>query len=135
MDLQAVATAATTILGTYFAKTGDGFTKKVGEKLAEQAGALYQTIKQKFQGDSYAEQTLVRTEEQPASDGRQAMLKEVLAEKMEQDEAFAETVQRLVEEARTADIGDVFAFGPRSVAAHTITHSSIMTGDQFTPRH
>ncbi|MEJ2557846.1 MAG: hypothetical protein P8186_16785 [Anaerolineae bacterium] len=130
MDIQALAVAATALLGPYLAKAGETFAEKAGEKLAEKAGALYQMVKAKFKGDAYAEQTLARVEEKPEAKGRQGTLQEVLAEKMEEDADFAETVHRLVEEAKAADTRNVIAFGERSVAVGgDVSGSTIITGD------
>jgi len=130
MSVQAIAVAATALLGPYLAKAGEAFAKKAGEKLAEKAGALYQAVKKKFKGDAYAEQTLARVEEKPELEGRQAALKEVLTEKLEEDADFAETVRRLVEEAKAADTRNVIAFGERSVAVGgDVSGSTIITGD------
>lgn len=130
MDVQAITTAAVALLSSYLAQVGEAFVKKAGEKLAEKAGALYQAIKEKFKGDAYAEQTLVRAEEKPETEGRQIALQEVLAEKMESDPDFAEMVRRLIEEAKAADTRNVIAFGERSVAVGgDVTGSTIITGD------
>jgi hypothetical protein len=130
MDIQALAVAATALLGPYLAKAGEAFAEKAGEKLGEKAGTLYQAIKGKFKGDAYAEQTLARAEERPEAKGRQATLQEVLAEKMEEDADFAEMVRRLVEEAKAADTRHVIVFGERSVAVGgDVSGSTIITGD------
>ena len=107
MDFQAVAIAAMALLGPYLAKVGEAFAKEAGETLAEKVGTLYQAVKKKFKGDTYAKKTLNRAEEKPKSEGRQAALREVLAEKMEEDADFAETVRRLVEESEQVGLGDV----------------------------
>lgn len=130
MDVQALATAAMAILSPYLAQAGEAFAKKAGEKLAEKAGAVYQAIKEKFKGDSYAEETLARVEEKPESEGRQAALKEVLAEKLGEDADFAEVVGRLLAEAQAADTRKVIASGERSVAAGgSANASAIATGE------
>jgi len=107
MDIQQIATAAMVLLSPYLAKAGEAFAKKTGEQLTERVSKLYQAIKKKFAGDDYAEQTLTRVEEKPTSTGRQVVLKEVLAEKMEDDANFADMVRRSVEETHNAPGGDV----------------------------
>ena len=130
MDVQVMATAAMALLSPYLAKAGEAFAKEAGEKLVEKASALYQAVKKKLKGDPYAEQTLARAEEKPASEGRQAALKDVLTEKMEEDADFAATVRQLVEEAKAADTRNVIAWGERSVAVgRDVTGSTIITGD------
>ena len=130
MDAQTIATAAMALLSPYLAKAGEAFAKEAGEKLAEKASALYRAVKAKFKGDTYAEQTLTRVEEKPEAKGRQVALQEVLAEKLEEDPDFAETVRRLVEEAQAADTRRVIAFGERSVAVGGgVSGGTIITGD------
>jgi hypothetical protein len=98
MNIQAIATAAVTFLAPYLAKAGEALAKSVGEQLLGKMGDLYRAIKKKFKGDNYAEQTLVRVEEKPESEGRQVALAEVLADKMEADSDFAHLIRQLVEE-------------------------------------
>jgi hypothetical protein len=130
MDVQVLATAAVALLSPYLVKAGEAFAKQAGEKLADKAEALYQAVKDKFKGDAYAEQTLARVEETPEATGRQAVLQEVLAEKLEEDPEFAGTVRRLLEEARAADTRNVIAFGDRSVAVGgDMSGGTIITGD------
>lgn len=107
MDIQTIAAAAMAFLGPYLTKGGEEFANTVGKVAAEKVGVLYQTIKKKFKGDAYAEQTLTRAEEKPKSEGRQATLKEVLTEKLQEDTKFAEMVLQLVEESQQAPGGDV----------------------------
>ena len=129
MDIQAIAVAAIALLGPYLARAGEAFAKETGEKLAKKVGALYQVIKKKFKDDAYAEQTLARTEEKPEPEGRQIALKTVLAEKMEEDTDFAETVWRLVEEAKAADTGNVIVYKRGVAVKGDVTGSTIITGD------
>jgi len=107
MDIQPIAATAIALLSPYIAKGTEEFAKSAGKAAAEKVGALYQAIKKRLRGDAYAEQTLTRAEEKPESEGRQAALKEVLAEKMEENTDFAETVRRLVEESKQLGGGDI----------------------------
>ena len=126
MDIGTIAAAATPIL----IKGLETFSQKFGEKAAEEMGELYQKIRAKFLGDPYAEQTLARAKQMPESKGRQAALEEVLAEKMNEDPDFAENVRRLVDEAIAAGVGNVIAYGERSVAiGGDAKDNTIITGD------
>ena len=130
MDIQRIATAAMALLSPYLTKAGEVLAKEAGEELVEKASALHQAIKAKFKGDAYAEQTLARLEEKPKAKGRQAALREVLAEKLEEDPNFAQVVRRLLKEAKAADTRNVIAFGERSVAVGgDVSGSTIITGD------
>ena len=86
------------IAAPFVAKGAEAFSKTAGDKLGAKAGELCQAVINKFKGDTYAEQTLARAQEKPEAEGRQSALKEVLAEKMEEDPDFAKKVQKLVEE-------------------------------------
>jgi hypothetical protein len=134
MVIESLALAAVAVLGPYLAKAGQTFSEKAGEALAQKAGELYQVIKRRFAGDTYAETTLARAEEQPAAENRLAALKLVLTEKIQGDPQFATAVRRLVEEARAVDHRNVIAHGIRGVAVGgDVTSSTIITGDTRGP--
>lgn len=125
-----LAATAVVLLAPYLVKAGEAFAEKAGEALADKTGALYRAIKSKFTDDTYAEQTLLRLEEAPDSEGRQTALEHLLAEKMEEDSGFAEQVRRLIEEAKAADTRNVISYGERSVAiGGDVTNTNINTGD------
>lgn len=96
IDIGLIAAAA----APYLAKGADAFSKTAGEKLGGKVVELCQTIENKFKGNAYAEETLARAKEKPESDERQAALKGVLAEKMEEDSDFAQNVSNLVKEVQ-----------------------------------
>lgn len=130
MIVETIAAGAAAILGPYLAEAGKGFAKKAGESLAEKASNLYQTIKAKFADDPDAEQALALVESRPDSKGRLLTLKEVLAQKMNGDPEFAETVNRLVVEAKKSDVHNVIAIGERNVAVGgDAIGSTIITGN------
>ena len=129
MVIEAVAMGAMAILKVFLGKTGEGFAKKVGEQLAEKAGELYQSVKRKFSSDPYALQTLTRVEENPASADRLVALEGVLKEKLGADPEFAKQVERLVQEAKTADANRVLVIGDRNVAVGGNATGTFVTGD------
>jgi len=133
MAIETLATTVLALLTPYMAKTGESFASKAGEKLAEKVGALYQVIKSRFKGDSYAEHTLVRFETKPDSDGTRATLKELIEDKMETDSAFANLLRDLIEQAKDADTRNVIAYGERSVALGGDNAGNIITGDMDKP--
>jgi hypothetical protein len=96
------------ITAPFVAKGAEAFAKTAGEKLGGRIGELCQAVINKFKGDTYAEQTLARAQEKPEAEGRQSALKEVLAEKMEEDPDFAKRVQKLVEELQKGGGRTVF---------------------------
>jgi hypothetical protein len=126
MDIGTIAAAATPIL----IKGVEMFSQKLDEKASEEIDRLYQTIRKKLNGDFYAEQTLDRAKQMPESKGRQAALEEVLAEKMKEDPDLAENVRRLVEITKLSGVGNVTAYGERSVAiGGEAKDSIIITGN------
>lgn len=125
MDAQAIAVAVMGFLGPYLAVAGESFAKQAGEKLAEKVSSLYQTIKEKFQGDTYAEQSLARTEEKPDSEARRATLTEVLVEKLTEDADFAQRVQKLLEEAKDAS-GNISIIGDNNIVGDSNTIQSVV---------
>ena len=96
VDIGVVASVAV----PYLAMGADAFSKNIGEKLAGKIGELCQTVVNKFKDDSYAEQTLARAREKPASEDRQTALKAILAEKMESDQNFSQKVTELIEKVQ-----------------------------------
>jgi len=104
MDPMSLAALAAPVL----VKGAEAFSNAVGEKLGGKIGDLCQTVINKFEGDSYAEQTLARAQEKPAAEVRQSVLKEVLAEKIEGDPVFTEKMQRLVDELEKGGARAVF---------------------------
>jgi hypothetical protein len=99
LDLISIAALA----APYLAKGADALSKTAGEKIGGLVSDLCQAVANKFKGDSYAEKTLDRAKEEPESKGRQEALKEVLKEKMEDDQDFAEKVKNLMDEVKRED--------------------------------
>jgi len=125
MDPMSLAALATPFL----IKGAEAFSNTAGEKVGGKVGDLFQAVINKFKGDFYAEQTLARAKEKPESEARQGALKEVLADKMEDDSDFAEKVRRLADEiqkenARTAfDQRGQTVHGPQTnIAGHVSGH-------------
>lgn len=58
MDPLALATTAVTFLSPYLVKAGEKAAEKVGEKLPELAGKVWNAITAKFKGQPSAEEAL-----------------------------------------------------------------------------
>lgn len=124
------AAVAVTLLAPYLTKAGEKFAEKVGEKLADKTGQIYDFLKEKFVSDEYAGLTLLRLEEAPENEGRQAALETVIKEKMEIDHDFAEQLIALIKEAKRSDTNNIIASGERSVAiSGDVNSSNINTGN------
>jgi hypothetical protein len=83
-------------------RPGRSRAKKTVEPDGDRMRDLYTVVKHKLTGDAYAEQTLGRLAKNPDSESRRAALVGVVEEKIEDDPAFAEALQRLLAEAREA---------------------------------
>lgn len=130
MDPITLGAAAVTLLGPYLAQAGGSFAEKVGEKLAEKVGGIFQAIKQKFTGDSYAEQTLTRFSEQTEAQPRKSALQGVLVEKMQEDPEFLKLLQNMIEEAKEAEGGQIITQGSRNiVVGGDASGNTMITGD------
>ena len=134
MVIESLAASAIALLVPYFKKGAESFVEKSGEMLAEKTATLYQAIKKKFTGDTYAKQTLERASEQPTSEGRQAALKSVLMEQMQSDSGFSALVEKLVAEAKAVEITNVNVSGDRSVGLGGDNYGNISTGDTHQPK-
>lgn len=128
MDIATIAIAA---LSSYLSKGAEAFFQSVGEDAAEKVGNLYESIKAKFKGDSYAEQTLARMEENPSDEGRQSAMQSVLFDKIKSDPKFASNLSQLLENIKKTDKGSVMviASGDRAVSSGKIQNSTVITGD------
>ena len=104
LDPVSIAAIAT----LYLVKGAEALAKTAGEKIGGIVGDLAQAVANKFKGDSYAEQTLARAQEEPDSMARLGALQAVLAEKMKNDPNFVETILRLVDALQKESAGTIF---------------------------
>ena len=105
MEPMVLATMAVTYLAPYLATAGEVLAKKAGEAAWEKMSDVYAAVKHKFAGDDYAQKTLERVAADPESETRQAALIGVLEEKLNDDPTFAESLQKLLDEAEEAGAG------------------------------
>jgi hypothetical protein len=129
MVIEAVAVGAVAILKQYLSKSGEGFAKKVGEKLADKVGQLYHSVKSKFENDPDAKKTLAWTEEDPNSTARLSALEGVLSEKLRSDPNFAMELDRLVQEVKAADTQKMLVVGERNITVGRDANGVFITGD------
>jgi len=126
MVLDPVSLAA--LATPFLAKGAEAFTKTAGEKLGGKMVELCQAVADKFRGDSYAEQTLVRAKEMPESEDRQIALKGVLTEKMNADSGFAEEIKKLLDEVSKDAASTQVAFDQRGQNVGTQTNMGNVQG-------
>jgi len=121
MEPLTLATMIVNLVAPYLAQTGKVMAKKAGEVAWEKVKAVYATVKDKLASDAYAEQTLKRLEENPESESRQAALVGVLEEKTKDDLAFANALQKLLDEAHEA--------GAETITQQVAVSGQARTGD------
>jgi EAL domain-containing protein (putative c-di-GMP-specific phosphodiesterase class I) len=102
MEPMTLALTAAGMLAPYLAAAGQAAAKKAGEAAWTKLEALYTAIRDNLTGNAYGAQALTRLTEQPQSQLRQVALADVLEEQLKADDAFAATLQRLVQEAKAA---------------------------------
>lgn len=89
---------------------------------------------EKFKGDASAEQALAGAQEKPDSEARKLALKAAIAEKMEDDTAFAQEIKRLVDLIRKEERGAAFdqrgqtVHGPQTNIAGDV-HGPVFSGE------
>lgn len=100
MDPTQLAATAVSLVAPYLTQAGQAAAAKAGEAVGQQVSAILEAIRKHFaaEGDTYAQQTLERLEQQPAADSRRRALTDVLAEKAA-DPDFAQELTRLVQAA------------------------------------
>jgi hypothetical protein len=124
-----IANAVVALLVPYFKEGAEAFSKRVGEMSAEKAKAVYTEIKKKFRGDSHASESLTRIEEEPTSQGRQAVLAGELIEKMAKDPDFEKSLRKKMAEIDERERIVISAIGDGNVAGLNIINSNINTGN------
>lgn len=98
MDSATIALAmnVVNVLLPYVSKGAEEFASKVGDAAYEKARMLLSTLKEKWQGDKEASESLACFEEKP--ERYQPVLTDILQEKLSQDKDFASQVSRLLQE-------------------------------------
>jgi hypothetical protein len=92
----ALASKALAILTPYVSKGAEELTKSIGEAGYAKAKQLFEKIKDKFNGDKKASDTLSDFEKAP--EAKKQETEAVLAEALAKDENFARSVDTLVKE-------------------------------------
>lgn len=102
MEPITLATTVINLVAPYLAQAGEVMAKKAGQAAWDRVERLLAAVKSKLAGDSYAEQSMARLEENPQSAGRQSVLAGVLEEKIQDDPAFAQALKKLLTDAKEA---------------------------------
>lgn len=105
-DPTALASQALPLLVTYMRHVGGRLADRVVGDLDDlvvgKLTALYDRVKAKVTGDSYAEQALERLEQEPENAQRQGAFEDALAEVAQGDPSFSAALAGLLEDARRA---------------------------------
>jgi hypothetical protein len=118
---------------------------RLGEKAAEEAGArlgadgwkyakaLWMKLRPKVEEKPAAKEAVADVAERPEDEDALAALRQQLKKLLAADEALAREVEHVWREAEAAGATNVIvtASGERSVAAQTISGSTVTTGDQI----
>jgi hypothetical protein len=107
MDPLTLATTVVNLLSPYLSKVAGALADKAANAAGEKLGTLFTAVKAKFTGNVYAEETLKRVKDQPESASRQAALVGVLEEQIKNDPEFAETMRKLVGEAKDSGADNI----------------------------
>ena len=118
-------------VGTYIVlRISDGFLQKIGEDGFERVNELYQKVVQKFKGNTYAEQTLKRLEEQPFNKQRKLAFESLLIEKLAEDVSFADDISKIIEKLKETTGDQFLVLGDRNITVGgNVTDSQFSTGD------
>lgn len=101
-----LAAQTVALLVPYLAEAGKSGATRVGERVWVQfrgaASRLFSRVKEKFATDANAADDLSRLEHDPQSQGRQAVVRELLSRFMVEDRSLAQEIGKLVKAARNA---------------------------------
>ncbi len=102
MDFGNLATVAVSLLVPCLAKAGKTIADKIGkdawDTVNNKIEKLYDSIKKKFTGNDYANNTLKRLEEKPENEDRQNAMKAVLREVLAEDQQFQKMLVQILEQ-------------------------------------
>lgn len=131
MDVSTIASDAVLLLFPYLAMASksisDTISKVALNKVNSKIETLYETIKNKFNENSYAEQTLKRLEEKPEDGDRQIALKSVLKDVLTKDQEFQKILIQLLSEIKQVGGDNIIqVHGSGAIA----TQSSAAAGKQ-----
>jgi hypothetical protein len=100
MDPVTLATTAVTALSPYLAKAGEKAVEKVGEKLPDGIGKLWNAVMSRFKGKPAAEEAVKDLVVKPDDKLNQAAFTQQLRKALETEPAFAAELQRLLSNAQ-----------------------------------
>jgi hypothetical protein len=106
MDPITIATAAVSLLVPFFQRLGGRLAERVGEDLGDAAmrklDRLYEAVRGHLAGNRVASSALETVKEQPDSERDQGALQLALAQAVESDPSFGQTLATLIEDVKAA---------------------------------
>ena len=142
LDLAILTTSAWTVLQPYVPILATKAAEKIGEKVPEAVGKVWETIKKKFDTKAAAKEALEDLLKSPEDADTQAAFRQQLKKVMAEDETFANDLSKLLEAAggtyKASLAGDgAIAQGPGAKAVGkggvmiggNVNGSNIVTGD------
>jgi hypothetical protein len=118
MEPVTLATTALTFLSPYLAKAGEKAVEKVGEKLPEAVGHVWNTIAARFKGKQPAEEAVADLLAKPDDQLMQSTFVNQLRKVLEADPAFAAEFERLLSSAQRQAGDTITNTGSGAVATH-----------------
>jgi hypothetical protein len=142
----ALASAAVAFLSPYLTRAGEKTAERIGEKIPDAAGKMWQTIIGKFNGHPAAEEAVRDLAAQTEDEDNLAAFHEVLRKTLVEDPAFASELRELLQQAQS-QAGDTIlstgsgtaatrggvAAGEGGVAVQGDVHGGINLGRTQTP--
>ena len=106
MDPITIATAAVSLLVPFFQRLGGRLAERVGQDLGDAAMSkldrLYEAVRGHLAGSRVASSVLETVKEQPDSERDQGALQLALAQAVESDPSFGQTLAKLIEDVKAA---------------------------------
>ena len=117
----------------YLLKAGEKASEEAGKKLGaeawDKAKGLWTRLRPRVEAKPAAQDIVQKALAHPQDERVKAALELQVEDILREDAAFTADVARLWEEAKVVGV-TILASGERSVAAHKIEGSTIITGDQ-----
>lgn len=94
MDISTLVPAVMALLAPFVAKGAEEFAKMAGKAAAEKAGALLNTLKERWSQDDEAKDALARFEQKP--ERYRPVVEDILTEAVKADPAFAQALSQIL---------------------------------------
>jgi hypothetical protein len=138
MDFATLAQQSVTLMApclpyllTFGEKITEGAAKEIGADAWKQAKFLWSKIGPKIKQNKSAEEAVRDLSETPTDPDLRTVAKVQIEKLIKQDKDLAGEVDKFFKDLKASGF-TIAAIGERSVAAHTISGSTVVTGDQTT---